>query len=111
MLVSALASFTNAQIYFNLETDSFSTNRLLDKKEIEADEKPLYKIHEHKESHNDKGAPWLNHRYDVLSDHDFDQMRLDDGPKHFKEVHRPGETYHYDSFGDHYHHMWPTSDF
>jgi len=68
LLVSALASFTNAQLFFNLETDSFSTNRLLDKKEKEDVDKPLFKIHEHKEA----DSPWLDHHYDVLSDHDFD---------------------------------------
>lgn len=106
MLVSALASVTNAQIYFNLETDSFSSDRQ-DKLKLPLDKPPVFPIHRHTE----EISPILDHKHDVEDYHYAEEERQRHDHMHFKEVHRPGETIHYDSFGEYYHRMWPTSDF
>ena len=48
LLVSALACLSNAQLYFNLETDEFSYIRK---------SPPLHKLHEHVE----EDSPLLDH--------------------------------------------------
>ena len=65
LLVSALASFTNAQIYFNLETDSFSSDRQTDKLSLPLDKPPIFPIHHHKEDI----SPILDHKHDVEDYH------------------------------------------
>jgi len=105
LLVSAIASHTNAQLFFNLETDSFSWDRA----QFGTDEPrpPVGPIHKHIEV----DSPALDHQHDVEDYHYHEEERLRRSHMHFKEVHHPGEDVHYDSYGDKYHHDWPTSVF
>jgi hypothetical protein len=103
LLVTALASRTNAQVFFNLETDGFSWDRQhVDK---QADIPNLSTI----EEYDEERAPQLDHQHDVEDYHYHEEERLRHAHMQFKEVHHPGEDIHYGSHGDEHDHQWPTS--
>ena len=89
----------------NAETPVFSWDRY--GPNLHGATPPVTHIHEH----HDDWSPVLSHSHDVEDYQEHEEQRLRHEHMHFKEVHHPYMDQHFDSYGDHYHHMWPTSDF